>query len=318
MLKGITTRVKILFVIAIITGLWALLTSLSKDQVGKPVYGDFIAIDTSDITKVSFTVKGITHYVAPKTSTTWFIDSKYEVRKDIITTMKLGLARMEVKMPVSTELKESIKKKLLQDGVYVEVKTEEKTNAFWIITNENDNNSSYYLSSKDAEPYIIYVPGFTGDLSDLFKLKAGDWRNKALYRNSLGSIQEIELSYASAPADGFKIENDLGKYHIVNMKNVDSTKLYTYLSSFQHINVEDYVVDEQRDSVDYLLKNQKPEVTLTLIDSDKTQSKTIQIYKALPGTKSLYAKIVDNGELVTLNPELIYRLLVRKQWFMDK
>jgi hypothetical protein len=318
MLKGITTRVKILFVIAIITGLWALLTSLSKDQVGKPVYEDFIAIDTSDITKVSFAVKGVTHYVAPKTSTTWFIDSKYEVRKDIITTMKLGLARMEVKMPISTELKESIKNKLLQEGVHVEVKTEEKTIAFWIITNENDNNSSYYLSSKDAEPYIIYVPGFTGDLSDLFKLKAGDWRNKALYRNSLGSIQEIELSYASAPADGFKIENDLGKYHVVNMKNVDSTKLYTYLSSFQHINVEDYVVDEQRDSVDYLLKNQKPEVTLTLIDSDKSHSKIIQIYKALPGTKSLYAKIVDNGELVTLNPELIYRLLVRKQWFMDK
>jgi hypothetical protein len=132
MLKGITIRVKFLFVIAIVTGLWALFTSVSKDQVGKPVYEDFIAIDTSDITKVSFTVKGVNHYVAPKTSTTWFIDSKYEVRKDIITTMKLGLARMEVKMPVSTELKEPIKKKLLQDGVYVEVKTEEKTNAFWI------------------------------------------------------------------------------------------------------------------------------------------------------------------------------------------
>jgi hypothetical protein len=175
-----------------------------------------------------------------------------------------------------------------------------------------------HFGSKDAEPYIIYVPGFTGDLSDLFKLKAGDWRNKALYRNVLGSIQEIELSYASAPEDGFKIENDLGKYHVVNMKNTDSTKLYTYLSVFQHINVENYLVDEQRDSVDYLLENQKPEVTLTLIDSDKTQSKIIQIYKALPGTKSLYAKNVDNGELVTLNPELIYRLLVRKQWFMDK
>jgi len=318
MLKRITNRVKILFVIAIVTGFWALIISVSKDQVGKPVYEDFIAIDTSDLTKVSFTVKGVTHYVAPKTSTTWFIDSKYEVRKDIITTMKLGLARMEVKMPVSTELKESIKNKLLQEGVYVEVKTEENTNAFWIITNENDNNSSYYLSSKEAEPYVIYVPGFTGDLSDLFKLKAGDWRNKALFRNVLGNIQEIELSYASAPKDGFKIENDLGKYHIVNMKNVDSTKLYTYLSSFQHINIENYLIDEQRDSVDYLLKNQKPEVTLTLIDSDKTQSKSIQIYKALPGTKSLYAKIVDNGELVTLNPELIYRLLVRKQWFMDK
>ncbi|WP_299250947.1 DUF4340 domain-containing protein [uncultured Cytophaga sp.] len=318
MLKGITTRVKILFVIAIVTGFWALYTSISKDHFGKPVYNDFIAIDTSDITKVSFTVKGETHYVAPKTSTTWFIDSKYEVRRDIVTTMKLGLARMEVKMPVSTELRDKIKKQLLREGVEVEVKTEENTVSFWIITNENDKNSSYYLSSKDAEPYIIYVPGFTGDLSDLFKLKAGDWRNKALYRNSIGSIQEIELNYASAPDDGFKIEKNLGNYHVVNMKSADSTKLYTYLSAFQRINVENYLVDKERDSVDYLLKSQNPEVTLTLIDIDKTQSKTIQIYKALPGTKSLYAKIVDNGELVTLNPELIYKLLVRKQWFMDK
>lgn len=318
MLKGITTRVKILFVLALVTGIWALFTSVSNDQVGKPVYEDFIAIDTSDISKVSFTVKGEAHYVAPKTSSSWFIDSKYEVRKDIITTMKLGLARMEVKMPVPTELKESIKKKLIQEGVHVEVKTEENTEVFWIITNENDKNSSYYLSSKDAEAYIVYVPGFTGDLSDLFKLKPGDWRNKALYRNAIGGIQEIELSYASEPNEGFKIDYNLGRYQVVNMKNVDSTKLYTYLSAFQRINVENYLVDAQRDSVDYLLKNQKPEVTLTVVDIDKTQSKTIQIYKALPGTKLLYARIVDNGELVTLNPELIYRLLVRKQWFMDK
>ena len=60
--------------------------------------------------KVAFTVNGETHYVAPKTNSTWFIDSKYEVRRDFITTMKLGLARMDVKMPVSTELKESMVK----------------------------------------------------------------------------------------------------------------------------------------------------------------------------------------------------------------
>ena len=318
MLSGITTRVKVLFLIAVVTGALAFWTSVNKGKSGKPIYTDFIAIDTTNLIKVSFTVNGETHYVAPKTSSTWFIDSKYDVRRDFITTMKLGLARMDVKMPVSTELKETIRKRLLEEGVHVEVSTEEGINQFWVLTNDNDNNSSYFLSSKDAEPYIIYVPGFTGDLTDLFRIKVSDWRNKALFRNILGSIQEVSLKYESSPKDGFVIKQKINGYEVVDMQSVDSTKLYTYLSLFQRANVDNILVDKQRDSVEFLLKTLKPEVTLTIIDHDKTQSKAIQIYKALPGTKMLYARVVDNDELVTLNPETFFRFLVRKQWFMDK
>jgi len=318
MLSGITTRVKVLFLVATVTGALAFWTSVNKGKSGKPIYSDFVSIDTTDLIKVAFTVNGETHYVAPKTSSTWFIDSKYEVRRDFITTMKLGLARMDVKMPVSTELKESIRKRLLTEGVRVEVGTEEATKEFWILTNDNDNNSSYFISSKEAEPYIIYVPGFTGDLTDLFKIKVSDWRNKALFRNMIGNIQEITLNYESFPKDGFVIKQKIGGYEVIDMQSVDSTKLYTYLGLFQRINVENILVDKQKDSVEFLLKTQTAEVTLTVIDREKSQSKTIQIYNALPGTKLLYAKVVDNGELVTLNPETFYRLLVRKQWFMDK
>ena len=318
MLSGITTRVKVLFLVATVTGALAFWTSVNKGKSGKPIYSDFVSIDTTDLIKVAFTVNGETHYVAPKTNSTWFIDSKYEVRRDFITTMKLGLARMDVKMPVSTELKESIRKRLLTEGVRVEVGSEEATKEFWILTNDNDNNSSYFISSKEAEPYIIYVPGFTGDLTDLFKIKVSDWRNKALFRNMVGNIQEITLNYESFPKDGFVIKQKIGGYEVIDMQSVDSTKLYTYLGLFQRINVENILVDKQKDSVEFLLKTQTAEVTLTVIDREKSQSKTIQIYNALPGTKLLYAKVVDNGELVTLNPETFYRLLVRKQWFMDK
>jgi hypothetical protein len=318
MLSGITTRVKVLFLIAVVTGALAFWTSISKNKSGKPVYTDFVAIDTTDLIKVAFTVDGETHYVAPKTSSTWFIDSKYDVRKDFITTMKLGLARMDVKMPVSSELKETIRKRLLAEGVHVEVSTEEGTNQFWVLTNDNDNNSSYFIRSKDAEPYIIYVPGFTGDLTDLFRIKVGDWRNKALFRNVPGSIEEISLKYESSPKDGFVIKQKINGYEVVDMPSVDSTKLYTYLGLFQRINVENILVDKQRDSVEFLLKTLNPKVVLTVVDHDKTQSKTIQIYEALPGTKLLYARVVDNDELVTLSPETFFRFLVRKQWFMDK
>ena len=318
MLSGITTRVKVLFLVATVTGALAFWTSVNKGKSGKPIYSDFVSIDTTDLIKVAFTVNGETHYVAPKTNSTWFIDSKYEVRRDFITTMKLGLARMDVKMPVSTELKESIRKRLLTEGVRVEVGSEEATKEFWILTNDNDNNSSYFISSKEAEPYIIYVPGFTGDLTDLFKIKVSDWRNKSLFRNMIGNIQEITLNYESFPKDGFVIKQKIGGYEVIDMQSVDSTKLYTYLGLFQRINVENILVDKQKDSVEFLLKTQTAEVTLTVIDREKSQSKTIQIYNALPGTKLLYAKVVDNGELVTLNPETFYRLLVRKQWFMDK
>ncbi len=318
MFTGITTRVKVLFLLAVVTGIMALWTLTNKERAGKPEYSDFIKIDTTDLVKVTFTNNKHSHYVAPKTEQVWFIDSKYDVRRDIITTMKLGLARMEVKMPVASEIKEKVRKRLISEGVHVEVLTEEGEKEFWILTNDNDENSSYFINAPSAEPYIVYVPGFTGDLTDLFKLAPGDWRNKALFRNMAGGIEEIQLKYESAPKDGFAIKKVLNKYEVVDMPVVDSTRLQTYLSLFQHINVENYLVDKQKDSVEYLLKSQKPEVFLSVIDFDKSRSRTIQIYKALPGTKLLYARVVDNGELVTLSPEVFFRLLVRKQWFMDK
>ena len=318
MLSGITKRVKILFLLTIITGAIAFWTTISKNTSGKPVYSDFVVIDTADIVKVAFTSLGETHFVSPKTSSVWFIDAKYDVRKDIITTMKLGLARMEVKMPVPSELKEEIKKRLLTEGVHVEIQSEIGNTEFWVLTNDNDNNSSFFISAKDAEPYIIHVPGFTGDLTDLFKLKAADWRNKALFRNVVGGIQEMSVAYHSSAKDGFTIQQEMGKYKVVDMPNADSTRLYTYLSNFQRVNMDSYLVGKQRDSVEFLLKTQQPEVVITMVDNDKTRSKTIQIYKALPGNKILFARIVDNGELITLNPEHFIRILVRKQWFMDK
>ena len=66
MLKGITNRVKILFLITVLTGFVALWTQLDKNSAGKPVYEDFRAIDTTDLVKVSFRSKGLEHYVAPK------------------------------------------------------------------------------------------------------------------------------------------------------------------------------------------------------------------------------------------------------------
>jgi hypothetical protein len=303
---------------AVITGIIAVWTLINKEKSGKPEYSDFIKIDTTNLVKVTFTNNSQSHYVAPKTALVWFIDSKYDVRKDIITTMKLGLARMEVKMPVASEIKEKIRKRLISEGVHVEVLTEEGKKEFWILTNDNDENSSYFINAPSAEPYIVYVPGFTGDLTDLFKLAPGDWRNKALFRNFAGGIEEIQLKYESVPKDGFIIKKVLNKYEVVDMPVVDSTRLQTYLSLFQHINVENYLVDKQKDSVEYLLKSHQPEVFLSVVDFDKSRSRTIQIYKALPGTKLLYARIVDNGELVTLSPEVFFRLLVRKQWFMDK
>ena len=140
MLSGITTRVKVLFLLTLITGAIAGWTLLSKGKSGKPVYTDFIAIDTTDIVKVAFTVAGETHYVAPKNNAVWFIASKYDVRKDIITTMTLGLARMDVKILIASEVKAAVKKRLLSEGVQVDDKKVEGKKEMWVLTHATLTN----------------------------------------------------------------------------------------------------------------------------------------------------------------------------------
>src|SRR5207244_538055 len=101
--------------------------------------------------------------------------------------------------------------------------------SFKLYTNDNDPNSSYYLAEGSSEPLIVYVPGFSGDMTNLFKLDEAGWRSRELFRSNPMTLQSIKISYPSMAQNNIEINYTEGRNFKINgVTNIDSTRLLTY------------------------------------------------------------------------------------------
>lgn len=313
------SRIKIYLILFMISGIGAAVVLMKDIHFGSDSgSATKIAVDTAAITKISYSTDSSSVFLALKGKDKWKVNNKFNARENLIKLMMVGLAKAEVKRPVAEENKEKVLKYLSSKGVKVKIEGDEKTVSFLIISNENDANSSYYLAEGSKEPLIIYVPGFSGDMTNLFKLDESGWRSKELFRSNPMTIQNIKVTYPSQPQSSFEIIYTEGRnFRIPGVINMDSTRLFTYLLQYEQVNVDNYIT-ENKDLILEKLKKEKPNAIIELKDIDPLKSKTVLLFGESRVNKGIYCVIKESSELVVIKPETLMRLLVRKELFNKK
>jgi hypothetical protein len=317
-MKNITTRIKVLIGLFVLTGSYALYIIFQPMFKESSFAHTFQSIDTTNIQRIDYTYKGTDHQLVVKTKTKWVIDDTYEIRTYLIDLVKQGFSRLTSKMPVPKNNQKYVMDYLKKNGVKIKITTEQGVQEIYIITNENDLNSSWYLQEGASEPYVVYVPGVDGDVSNLFKLGAVEWRSKTLFKSSPGSLQKLIVNYPNSKTDGFEIEFINNNYVLKEVDKLDSSRFFNYLSQYEQVSVSKYLVGNQKDSVENLLKTVQPEAYIYVTDKDIRYSEGIGIYKMRVGDKVMYGRKMGTKELVELNPQYFLPLLVKKALFMDK
>jgi hypothetical protein len=237
-----TTRIKILTSIFLLTGLLAGYI-LFKDFGWTSTENSKIAltVDSSSLFKIT-TVYNNETTILTKGPANWVVNSKYNVRNNLIPLLFIGLTKSEVKRPVAAENKEKIIALLKQKGVRIKTEDAINVNSFTLASNDNDANSSYYMAEGSTEPYIIFVPGFTGDMANLFKMDEANWRSKILFNSTPLSLQQIKISYPSFPKSNISIKWNTNKtFTIDGIQFIDSSKVVTYLAQFEQVTVDQYL-----------------------------------------------------------------------------
>jgi hypothetical protein len=317
-MKNISNRIKILLGIFVLTSSYALYIILQPMFKENTFSQTFQSIDTTNIQRIDYTYKGQAHQLVVKTKSKWVIDDTYEIRTYLIDLVKQGFSRLTSKMPVPKNNQQYVIDYLKKNGVKMKITTEQGVQTFYIITNENDLNSSWYLQEGASEPYVVYVPGVDGDVSNLFKLGAIEWRSKTLFKSSPGSLQKLIVHYPNSKNDGFEIELINNQYVLKEVDKLDSARFFNYLSQYEQISVSKYLVGNPKDSVENLLKSVQPEAYIYVTDKDIRYSEGLGIYKMRVGDKVMYGRKMGTKELVELNPQYFLPLLVKKALFMDK
>jgi len=311
-------RIKIFAILFLATGIGALLVLLKDIDFGSDENpSQKIAVDSVSLSKITLTYKATTT-ILKKGKPNWTVNDKFRARQNLINLMIVGLTKAEIKRPVAAENKSKIAELLIQKGIKVMVESDGKNTIFYIAPNENDSNSSYYLEEGKTEPYIIYVPGFSGDMTNLFSMDEAGWRNRELYSSTPMSLQKIAVYYPKFKDKSVEIVWNADKtFTIKGITTIDSTKVITYLTQFEFVNVDGYVYDN-KETIMAALRKKEPQAIIDVADLNPASNHKLSIYEESKEPKGIYAIVEPENELVIMKPEVLFRLLVRKEFFEKK
>lgn len=310
-------RIKLLFSIFLITGLGAGYVLLKNTNYGSSSDAKMkIALDSATLSKITLSHSDQTT-VLVRGQRNWTVNSKYKTRQNPIQLMVVGLSKAEIKRPVAEENKKRVTDLLNKNGILVTAEGEGWKKSFRIVGNDNDANSSYYKEEGQNELYVVYVPGFTGDMSILFKMTEADWRSKELFISTPLSLQQINVNYPSFKDKNIEIKWNDKNFTIGGIKNIDSTRVVTYLSQFEQVNVDNYIYKD-KEILLQTLRKKAPQAIIKVADLAPSGNHTLNLYHESKDPIGIYGIIEPENEVVTLRKETLQRILVQRDFFEKK
>jgi len=314
-------RIKVLgsivLVLALLTGLTYLMPLLKSKNQELP---DIALVDgLSGLSAMTYTYKGKTHGLMPsKSGDEWFIDNAYPIRDQFLALIQTGFSRLKAKRELSKEFLKQADSLFAAEGVEVVWTSLDGKGQFSVVGNPNDPNSSYYRSKAlGNSTYVAFVPGFTGDISNIFELDASEWRKKTIITASSRTLQSVNINYPGKAAESFILSFINGDYQVIDVPQVDSTKLYTYMRAYEQVSVDKYLSQKDLDSVKIAHKTDLiAQLDVKLLDD--ASSKSLDIYRLQHDAAFVLVYIRPNNEWALMKSKRLFPLLVKKTFFVKK
>ena len=307
----------IFLTLAVFTSVAYLLPLLKEKRQALPDIA--LSSGLAGLEQLDFQYKGKKHQLKPtRTGEEWYIDNIYPVKDQYLALIQTGFSRLKVKRVLSKEFMAQADSLFKADGIELNWKSSEDKGSFSVVSNPNDPNSSYYRSSALGNgTYVAFVPGFTGDISNIFRLETGEWRKKTLIAGSARNIQSIQLQYSNQQSESFILSFINGDYQVIDVQVLDSTKLYTYLEHYEQLSVDKYLSTTKVDSIKSVNKTDLiAKLDVKMLDTQASRS--LEIYKLAKEPTFALVYIRPNNEWALIKTQRLLPLMVRKAYFVKK
>lgn len=253
---------KLIIGIAAILGIIALVFLFKDKFTGKKEsLKDFAIEDTSSIEKVILTSNAspddiVLTKAAPGR---WMVNNQYYARVDMIDNMMLAIKKITVKAPVALAARENIIKRLATNSIKVQIfQKGDKRKCYFVGSATQDQIGTFMLMENSSEPFICFVPGHKGFLTNFFMPVELQWRDRLIFTYNLTDIKSITTEFDNEPEQNYTVEV-MGKNefkirsHKTNqyLPAFDTSALKSYIREFKNIAFEDFtsVPPEKMDSV---------------------------------------------------------------------
>jgi len=259
---------------------------------GRPPFGSgesqFSAGQGREISKIEFSGKN-KKIILERRKDTWTVNGIHEARKSGINFILRILTEIKIKSPVSQELFKTEIEGAGVEPVKVRVYAGSRLIRSFIVYPTRTNIYGNVMKRREgAKPFIVYVPGFDGDIGSAFTTSELFWQPYTVFNLLPGEISSVKLENFIDDRASFIITNNHSSYVFCGSDYVplkcDSSMVRRYLSYFTWVPFEKWAFDLP-EAVKAGILASTPAVKITVMKSDGHEV-----------SLSLWEKLNDNGK----------------------
>ncbi len=169
---------------------------------------EFKVKDTASIDKIFLANKGNQSVTLTKQGKVWMVNNEFEARGDMMDNILFAIRNVEVKQFVPKAAVDNTMKLLAVAATKVEIYVKGKLARVYYVGGPTQDHFGTYMVMQDAEtPYICYVPGHRGYISNFFTPMADEWRSRQIFHYSLDEIGSVKTEFYRAPDYSWEIIN---------------------------------------------------------------------------------------------------------------
>jgi len=279
----------------------------------------FCSEPKEEITKIELFQQGRKLYLE-KSEDKWLINGKVEARKSAVHFLESVLLEIQIKSPVSPDLfrKEITEKDIIPLRVKVFEKRK-RIRSFLVYKTRSNNYGNIMKIKAGGKPFIVYMPGYEGDIGAAFTLNELFWQPYTLFNLLPSEISSVSFENLSDTASSFSIVMRENQFTLTGMKGWDSASVIRYLSYFTRVPFEAWAFDigeEERRRIEsqpplYRIKVTTSEAITTVLTMwEKTDDET-----SAKDSDRLWGKTQISDELFVMRYFDIDPLIKKRSYF---
>lgn len=216
-----------------------------------------------------------------KDKESWLINGGGEARKSGIQFILRILYEIQIKSPVSGELFEAEITGKNVKPVRVRVYNNNRLLKSFLVYKTASNEYGNIMKIKQGtKPFIVHVPGFSGEIGSAFTLNELFWQPYNLFNLMPSEIETVEVINNSDKATSFSIQKNGKRFFLAgdenNITGWDSSLITRYLSYFTWVPFESWAL-EMTDEEKKAAENQTPQFSIS-VQSTSGKKSTLDLW----------------------------------------
>ena len=150
--------------------------------------------------------------------TGWTVRGKGPANENVMKNLLEAVSRIDIQTLPAYAAVPNLVNSLAGSGILVQVVDADgrKLRGYYVGGSTSDERGTAAIMEGSENPYIVHMPGFTGNIRFRYNLWDDEWRSKVVLRADPDEVEALEVRYPTRQNQSFRLERSGGDYRLTN------------------------------------------------------------------------------------------------------